>query len=202
MLDLSLLEYAAIGFFAVTGALMAAEKEMDIFGFILLGTVTGIGGGTIRDLLLGDVPIFWVKDPIFIIVCASVSTLVFFAREMPEQRLKLLLWLDAAGLAVFAIRGAHKALAMGTGPTVAIIMGVITATFGGIIRDILGNEIPLILRREIYVTAAFIGVLVYLAGLYTLPPAVAAGLGMIVALLVRVLAIQFHWSLPTYKAKI
>ena len=199
MLDLSLLEYAAIGFFAVTGALMAAEKQMDIFGFILLGTVTGIGGGTVRDVLLGDAPVFWVKDPLFIIICAGVSALVFFAREIPERRLKLLLWLDAAGLAVFAIRGAHKALAMGTGPTVAIIMGVITATFGGIIRDILGNEIPLILRREIYVTAAFIGVLTYIAGLYMLPPAFAAGLGMLVALVIRLLAIQFHWSLPVYK---
>lgn len=199
--DTSLLEYAAIGFFAITGALVAAEKEMDVFGFILLGTVTGIGGGTIRDLMLGDVPIFWVKDPVFIVVCAVLSALVFFAHEMPAPRLKLILWLDAAGLAVFAVRGAQKALETGAGPIVAVIMGVITATFGGIIRDILSNEIPLLLRKEIYVTAAFLGVLVYVAGLYTMPPAFAAGLGMTVAFLVRLFAIQFHWSLPTYRPK-
>ncbi len=201
MLNPHLLEYAAIGFFAITGALRAADKDMDIFGFILLGTVTGIGGGTLRDILLNDVPIFWVKDPIFIAVCAGASALVFFIRSMPAPHLKLILWLDAAGLAVFSVRGAQKAFELGAGPLIAIVMGVISATFGGIIRDILAGERPLILYREIYVTAAFLGTLVYVAGLLTLPPFLAAALGMMVAFIVRIFAIEFHWSLPTYKAK-
>jgi uncharacterized membrane protein YeiH len=195
------IDYAAVAVLALTGALIAAKKEMDIFGFILLGTVTGVGGGTIRDTLLDDLPVFWVKDPTYVSICIAASALTFFiAHYFTKSRAMLLLRLDAIGVAAFAVRGAEKAIDAGF--LVAVIMGVITATFGGIIRDILSGEIPLILRKEIYVTAAFAGAATY-AGLLAagLEPAFAGFTGFIVALAVRLLALQFNWSLPIYKPK-
>lgn len=197
----TLLDLAGIAVFAVTGALVASRKQMDVFGFALLGTVTGIGGGTLRDLLL-DRTVFWVADPTSVVVCVVVSTIVFFTAHIPESRYRLLLWLDAIGLAAVAVRGAEIALEAGTGSIVAVVMGVITATFGGIIRDIIGGESPLVLRRDIYVTAALIGAAAYVAlvGL-AIAESLAAGLGFAAGFIVRGLAIRYRWSLPVYKAR-
>ena len=130
---------------------------MDIFGFILLGCVTGMGGGTVRDTMLGALPVFWVREPVYLGICVVVSAATFFLAHIPESRYRVLLWLDAAGLALFCVVGTDKALVAGAGPVIAIAMGVVTATFGGVMRDILGGESPLMLRREIYVTAALAG---------------------------------------------
>lgn len=116
------LDWFGIAVFAVTGALVASRKQMDIFGFALLGTVTGVGGGTIRDVLLGALPVFWVQQPAYVLTCVAVSTLVFFFAHVPQSRYRVLLWLDAAGLALFAVLGAEKALAAGAGPVVAVFM--------------------------------------------------------------------------------
>jgi uncharacterized membrane protein YeiH len=196
-----LLDLAGIAVFAVTGALVASRKQMDVFGFALLGTVTGIGGATLRDLLL-DRTVFWVADPRSVVVCVAVSTIVFFTAHIPESRYRLLLWLDAIGLAAVAVRGAEIALEVGTGSIVAVVMGVITATFGGIIRDIIGGESPLVLRRDIYVTAALVGATVYVAlvGLAIAEP-LAAGVGFATGFVVRGLAIRYRWSLPVYKPR-
>lgn len=196
------IEWCAVAVFAVTGALVASRKQMDIFGFVLLGTVTGIGGGTVRDLMLGSLPVFWVKEPANLVVCTVVSAVVFFTAHIPQSRYRLVLWLDAVGLALVAIIGAERGLAAGAGPLVAITMGVITAVFGGIIRDILAAESPLILRREIYVTAAMAGaaLFVLLAGI-GVSRAVALGAGFVVAFAIRALAITYEWSLPPYRAR-
>ena len=134
------LDAAAIAVFAVTGALVASRKNMDIFGFILLGTATGIGGGTVRDILMGTLPVFWVREPGYLLITVLVSSLVFFTAHIPESRYRLLLWLDAVGLALFCVVGADRGLAAGAEASIAIVMGVVTAVFGGIIRDILGGE--------------------------------------------------------------
>ncbi|MFY8152265.1 MAG: trimeric intracellular cation channel family protein, partial [Hyphomicrobiales bacterium] len=147
------LDWLGIVAFAVTGALVASRKEMDLFGFALLATVTGIGGGTLRDLLLG-VPVFWVREPSYLIVCVIVSSVMFVIAHVPTSRYRVLLWVDALGLALFAVAGAERALLASASPVVAVTMGVVTATFGGIIRDLLGGETPVILSREIYVSAA------------------------------------------------
>jgi uncharacterized membrane protein YeiH len=156
--------------FAISGALVASRKQMDVVGFALLGTVTGIGGGTLRDLLLAQGPVFWVREPTYLILCVVVSCAVFFTAHIPQSRYRVLLWFDALGLALFAVAGAERALIAGSGPVVAVAMGVITATFGGIIRDVLGNESPVVLSREIYVTAALIGASMFIVlsgfGLY------------------------------------
>ena len=198
----ALLDWLGIVAFATTGALAASRKQMDIVGFILLGTATGIGGGTIRDTLLGALPVFWVTEPAYLVACVLISSAAFLLAHIPQSRYRLLLWFDAVGMALFAMAGAEKALLTGAGYVVAIAMGVITATFGGIIRDILGGEVPIILSREIYVSAA-------LAGATTCVALTALGLsrefglafGFLVAAAIRFAALHWDWSLPRYRPR-
>jgi uncharacterized membrane protein YeiH len=195
------LDWLGIVAFAVTGALVASRKEMDLFGFALLATVTGIGGGTLRDLLLG-VPVFWVREPSYLIVCVIVSSVMFFIAHVPTSRYRVLLWVDALGLALFAVAGAERALLASASPVVAVTMGVVTATFGGIIRDLLGGETPVILSREIYVSAALAGAVVFVAAAgWGAQRETALGLGFAVGLGVRTVALWNSWSLPRYKAR-
>lgn len=199
---IAVLDSLGIVVFAVTGALVASRKQMDIVGFALLGIVTGVGGGTLRDLLLGTSPVFWVREPTSVLICAGVAAATFFSAHIPQSRYNLVLWLDAVGLAVFTVTGAETALKAGVSAPVACVMGVITATFGGIIRDILGGESPIILRHEIYVTAALLGAIV-LVGLQWLgashDSAAAAALASAFAL--RGAALTWRWSLPRYKPR-
>jgi uncharacterized membrane protein YeiH len=194
-----LLDLCGVAVFAVTGALVASRKQMDIVGFAFLGTVTGIGGGTVRDLVLGATPVFWVREPIYLLVCIGASIVVFFAAHVPRSRIVWLMWLDALGLALFCVLGAEKALAHG--PVVAAVMGVVTATMGGMIRDILGGESPVILRREIYATAALLGALVFLAALQVLSRDAALLSGGLAAFMLRGLALAKGWSLPVYRPR-
>ncbi|MGL5114454.1 MAG: trimeric intracellular cation channel family protein, partial [Beijerinckiaceae bacterium] len=179
----ALLDVFGVAVFAVTGALVASRKQMDIVGFAFLGTVTGIGGGTVRDLVLGATPVFWVREPVYLMVCIGTSVMVFFAAHAPRSRLVWLMWLDALGLALFCVLGAEKALSHG--PVVAAVMGVVTATMGGMIRDILGGESPVILRREIYATAALLGSLTFLAALEVMPRDAALVCGVLAAFALR-----------------
>ena len=149
--------------FALSGALVAARKGMDPFGFALLATVTGVGGGTLRDLLIGADPVFWVGDPTDVLVCLMVGVATFclgprrIAVFDGGLRGRALLWADALGLALFAVVGTGKALDAGVPALSAVVLGTVTATFGGIIRDTLAGMTPLVLRQEIYVTAAASG---------------------------------------------
>ena len=197
------LDWFGIAVFAATGALVASRKEMDVFGFALLAIVTGGGGGAVRDLLLGRLPVFWVQEPAYILVCVIVAVILFFTAHLPESRYRLLLWFDAIGLSLFAVVGADRALEVVPNPVIAIVMGVITATFGGIIRDILGGEGPALLRKEIYVTAALAGAAVFVGGqaLGLVAQSNALLAGFLACLLVRGLALWFGWSLPPYRAR-
>lgn len=196
------LDWFGIVVFAMTGALVASRKQMDVVGFVLLGTVTGIGGGTLRDILLGALPVFWVVEPAYLVACVVVSGAAFLLAHIPQSRYMLLLWFDAIGLALFAVTGAEKALLAGAAPVVAVAMGVVTATFGGIVRDVLGGESPVILRREIYVTAALAGAALFVglsaAGLDR-EIGLAAGFGIAAA--VRCAALRWSWSLPRYRSR-
>ena len=198
---LTIVDLSSSVIFAVTGALVASRKQMDVVGFMWLGVVTGIGGGTLRDLLLG-VPVFWVRDSTPLIACLISSVAVYFTAHLLDSRYRLLLWLDAMGLALVTVAGTAKGLDAGAGPVVAVVMGVITAAVGGIIRDILGQEPSIIMRREIYVTAAVLGAIVYvtLVGLGA-DRASAAVAGAIAAFAIRGLAIVRGWSLPTYRSR-
>ena len=175
---------------------------MDIVGFALLAAATGIGGGTLRDILLGLTPVFWVGEPAYLAVCISVALILFFTAHIPQSRFNLLLWLDAVGLALFAVTGAERALDAGAGNLVAIAMGVITATFGGIIRDILGGETPIILSREIYVSAALLGAALFVLGAAAgLPRDAALVLGFASGFILRALALHRGWTLPRYRQR-
>lgn len=198
---LTLLDLAAAVVFATTGALVASRKEMDILGFMWLGVITGIGGGTLRDLLLG-VPVFWVVNPTPVALCLLVAGAAHFTAHRVSSRYRLLLYLDAFGMALVTIAGAAKGLDAGAGPLVALVMGVITASFGGILRDILGQEPSIVMRKDIYVSASAAGAAVFLAADWAgLPREAAMAAGLVVAAAIRCLAIWFNWSLPVYRPR-
>ncbi|MFU0505930.1 trimeric intracellular cation channel family protein [Pseudaminobacter sp. NGMCC 1.201702] len=196
-----LLDYAGVAVFAATGALAASRKQLDIIGFLFLASATGIGGGTVRDLILGA-PVFWVQNPAYVLVCAGIAVLVFFSAHLVEYRYKLLLWLDAIGLSAYAAMGAAKGLAATGSPTVAIVTGMLTATFGGILRDLLAGEPSVLLRPEIYVTAAMTGAAIFtLADLAGLPVFASALLAFAMAFFVRGGALRYGWTFPAYKSR-
>jgi uncharacterized membrane protein YeiH len=204
MLDdlIVVLDWLGVIVFTLTGALVAARNQMDLVGFVLLGTVTGIGGCTLRDVLLGIHPLLWIGEPAYVIVCAIVSTLVFFTAHLVKSRIGLLLWLDALGLALFAVTGAERAIAAGSGPIVAIVMGVITACFGGIIRDTLSGERSIIFSREIYVTAALLAATSFVAARsFGVHRDVAVVIAVLLGFALRGGALRFGWSLPRYHAR-
>jgi uncharacterized membrane protein YeiH len=199
---LTTLDWFGTGVFAVTGALVASRKRMDIVGFMLLAAATGIGGGSLRDVMLGALPVFWVREPVYLAICLVVAVATFFLAHIPKSRYRALLWLDAAGLAFFCVVGAEKALVAGAGGFVAVAMGVVSATLGGVIRDVLGGESPLILRKEIYVTAALAGAFAYVAlAAADIPKAVAALAGFAACFAIRALALHYGWSLPVYRER-
>ena len=198
-LVIELLDYFGVVVFAVSGALAAARARMDVVGFALLGIVTGIGGGSLRDLLLGRLPVFWIEQPLYIVLCVVAAIVTFVSVPIIASRLRLLLWADAVGLAVFAVLGAQTALVAEVPLIIAALLGVVSATFGGLIRDIICRETPLILLKEVYVTAALVGALLYVClielGIGT-GVAMLAGCGATFA--VRGLALVYSLSLPVF----
>jgi uncharacterized membrane protein YeiH len=196
------LDWSGTAVFAATGALVAARKGMDIFGFAALAIATGIGGGTIRDLILGISPVTWVSHSEYLQVCTGVAVLSYFTVHMVQARYRLLMWLDAVGLSLFTIVGAARALDIGAAPPVAVMMGIATATFGGIVRNILAGEASLLLAKEIYPAAAFAGASAFVAGHMAGLPGEAAGLiGFAACFAVRGLALHYGWEMPAYKPR-
>ena len=195
---LLLLDYLGVIIFAVTGALVGARRGSDIIGFVWLATVTGIGGGTVRDLIL-DRPVFWLHDQTYLTLCLGTALIVYFCAHWVETRMRLLLWLDALGLAVFAVIGTQIALDMQTSIGVALVMGVLTATLGGVLRDLLAGEPTLILRKDIYVAAAAASALTLICleaadikrEIY-IPIAITVGFGL------RGAALRWRLMLPGY----
>lgn len=193
---LTLLDLAGVFVFALTGALAAARKNMDIFGYCVLALLPAVGGGTVRDLVL-DVPVFWVQDSTYVLVAIAAAILVYVQPVRVGLRLRWIAWADAVGLALFCVLGASKALQVADDVTVAVTLGVVTAVVGGILRDVVSNEIPLILQREVYATAAMLGSAVY-CSLFLLSGEHEIGLiaGGACAFALRALALRFSWSLP------
>lgn len=195
-------ELAAVAVFAVSGALAASRKAMDIFGYVVLGFVTGIGGGSIRDVVLGRTPLFWIVDMSYLLVCTLAAAAVFFAHHRLASRQRTILWLDAIGLSMFCVTGAMIGMNAGVPPLGAVVLGVVTATFGGLLRDILAGEIPLILRKEIYVTAALLGAGLYVGGVEAgLPFEWAAAAAFAACLVLRGLAIHYGWHMPRLETR-
>lgn len=199
---LEILDYAGVAVFAATGALSASRKQLDLIGFLFLAAVTGIGGGTLRDVILGRLPVFWVMNPTYILVCVAMGALVYFTAHLFESRYRLLVWLDAVGLAAYGVMGAAKGLAATGSPTVAIVTGTLTAAFGGILRDVLANEPSVLLRPEIYVTAALAGAALFtVAHAFGAPVWAASLFGFVMALAIRGGALAFGWTFPPYRPR-
>jgi uncharacterized membrane protein YeiH len=195
------LTWAAVAVLAVAGALSASRKQLDPVGFMLVACLCAFGGGTVRDVIL-DQPVFWLAAPEMVALAAGLAVLVFFSAHLLERRFVVLLWADAVGLGLFAVLGAEAAQRAGAVAWVAVLMGTITATFGGVLRDIVCAEVPLILRREIYATAAALGAAAFvLLGALGADRTIAISAGGLIAFGVRAAAILAGWSLPAYRAR-
>jgi len=196
---LYILDLFGVAVFAISGALAAGRKSLDLLGVVVIAVVTAIGGGTTRDLLLDRHPIFWIADPTYlsVIIIAALFTIWFTRYQDPPE--KALLLADALGLAVFTISGAQIAQEVISNGVIVVIMAAITGTVGGVIRDILSNDIPLILRKDIYATAAMAGATIYLLlQLTTFPSNINIIVGMLVVIALRLAAIQWELHLPKF----
>ena len=197
----ALLDLLGISIFAVTGALVAARHNMDPFGFMVLGIATGIGGGTLRDLVLGVRPVFWVTDQWPLVACIVVSLLTFWAVRHMTRLWRLILWLDALGMAMFAVAGTQKAATIGADPVVCVLMGVMTACFGGLLRDVLSGDKPIIFHKEIYASAATSGAVLWMALGFApdIDHGLRSSLAFACAFGIRGCAIHWGWNLPHYR---
>lgn len=200
MTMLDFLDYASVLVFALTGALVASRAQLDIVGFAFFSCLTGLGGGTLRDILLDRTPI-WIANPIYLGLGCGAAFLVFFTAHLIESRYRAILWLDAAALAVAVAAGAGVAQALGQPAAIVVVMGIATGCAGGLMRDVVANEVPLILKQgELYVTCAFAGSLAML-----LAPRIGADLAALgcaaVVFALRAGSLSFGWSLPVYKSR-
>lgn len=189
-----------VAVFAITGALMAGRKSMDLFGVLVIAIITALGGGTLRDLILDNHPVSWIRDDTYIVVAsvAAVATVIWVRLTRPIHE-KGLLIADAFGLAVFTVIGTEVALQYAVPSSTAVIMGVMTGVAGGVMRDVICNEIPLIFQKEIYATACLAGALTFvLLRMLETPHWLDTGVSMLVVLTIRLAAIRWHFSLPRF----
>ncbi|MDO8885188.1 MAG: trimeric intracellular cation channel family protein [Pseudotabrizicola sp.] len=199
---LPFLDYASVAVFALTGALVASRAQLDIVGFIFIASLTATGGGTLRDVML-DRDVFWIVDPMMLGVATLAAVIVFFAAHLLESRYRAILWLDAFALAVAVPAGVAAALGQGMGWPVVLIMGMVTGCMGGLLRDVVCNEVPLVLKQgELYVSCAFAGgVAAVLAGLAGVEGGFALLTCALVTLTLRAGSLVFGWRLPVYRPR-
>lgn len=197
------LDYFGTVVFALTGCLVAAKRQSDILAFILLGLATAVGGGTIRDILIGRFPVFWIQNPFYLVLCTVTAMTMFWGLQRLSKIRHyefFLVWSDAVGLATFTVIGTHIALTNGIAVVPAALLGCITACFGSVIRDVISNDETLILRNDIYMTASLAGAAVYI-GLYgsDIMNGAAVVISFLTTFIIRGLAIQYGLKLPGYR---
>ena len=198
-----LLDLCAVAVCAITATLEARRRELDLFGVIVIAVISGIGGGTVRDILLGRLPVYWIHNPIYVVVGMVAGTLTFFLGRRIKLPKNFFLIPDAVGLALFTVIGTSIALKLGTPWLIASLMGVITGVFGGVIRDILCNEVPLIFRTDIYATASLAGaLLLILLDHVDVSHNLAILLAMTAIVVIRLAAIRWHIHLPRLRSDI
>ena len=196
----SAIEISGTVAFAVSGSFSAMQKRLDVFGVLIMGFVTAIGGGTIRDVLIGDTPVAWMRDyQLPLIILGTVIATILFKKYIKAFKITLFLF-DALGLGLFTIIGIQKGLAAGLNPGVCVALGTITGCFGGVIRDILLNDIPLIFRKEIYATACIIGGTAYLLLMGTINEDFNKLLAVAVVCAIRIVAVRYKLTLPRFYA--
>lgn len=199
MISVVLLDHLGVAVFAISGALAAADRRLDIFGAVVLATITAVGGGTLRDLVLGNTPVFWVEAPSYIVVATAATLFTFVYTHWRPVNRAALATMDAFGLGLFSVLGANLADELGFTTLICIVMGVLTGVFGGIARDVLANKVPLVLREEVYATAAMAGAGMLMGlkwlGVPTEIALLAAGSATVT---IRLLALRYHLSLPLF----
>ncbi|HEX7455594.1 MAG TPA: trimeric intracellular cation channel family protein [Gallionella sp.] len=198
-----LLDLCAVAVCAITATLEARRRELDLFGVIVIAVISGIGGGTVRDILLGRLPVYWIHNPIYVVVGMVAGTLTFFLGRRIKLPKNFFLIPDAVGLALFTVIGTSIALKFDTPWLIASLMGVITGVFGGVIRDILCNEVPLIFRTDIYATASLAGALLLIVlDHFDVSHNRAILLSMTAIVVIRLAAIRWHIHLPRLRSDI
>jgi uncharacterized membrane protein YeiH len=194
-------EMAAVAVCAISGVLEAARKDIDLFGVVVVALVAALGGGTLRDLLLGA-PVFWIDDQAYLVAAAVAGVAAFFAARRARLPRNVFVVPDAAGLALFAVLGTGKALALGAPWLVASLMGVMTGVFGGVLRDVLCNEVPLVFGGELYATAALAGALLFvLLAHFAVDPAWSAPAAIAVIFALRLAALHWKIGLPRISSR-
>ncbi len=198
-----LLDYASVLIFALTGALVASRAQLDLIGFAFFACLTGMGGGTLRDVLLDRNPVFWIGNPTYLLVGCGAALVVFFTAHLLESRYKAILWLDALALGVAVAAGSSIAAGLDHHPIIVLVMGIATGCAGGLARDVVANEVPLVLKQgELYVTCALAGSLATVgAQMLDLSPAIGAVTCAAVTLGLRAGSIGLGWRLPVYKPR-
>lgn len=201
----TVLEYVGTVAFAISGAVAAGRKKMDLIGVVVLACIVGVGGGTLRDLLLGRTPVFWVENPTFLLVAALTALVVVPLTRTGAldllHRFQIVQISDAAGMALFVVVGTNVALSFGAAPVAAMIVGVIAGVGGGIIRDMLANDIPEVLRGgQFYITAAFAGAIAYVVLLeLDVAQVIAFWVPIVIILAVRIASVLLGWGVPTFR---
>ncbi|WP_066015836.1 trimeric intracellular cation channel family protein [Endozoicomonas atrinae] len=199
---LTVLYVIAITAEAMTGALSAGRRGMDPVGVIFVACCTAIGGGSVRDMLLGSYPLTWVETPMYIVITTVAAILTIFLQRYMKHMFKVFLVLDAVGLITFSIIGAQKTLDLGHGYIIASVMAVITGVFGGILRDILCNNVPLVFRKELYASVALISIGFYFAlQLLEVNPTVTVISTLVFGFIFRMIAVRFKLELPKFVYK-
>lgn len=199
---IALLDYASVLIFAITGALVASRAQLDLVGFAFIACLTALGGGTIRDVLLDRNPIFWIANPTYLAVASGAALLVFFTAHLLESRYRALIWLDSFALAIAVAAGAGVAFSLEQTAVIVILMGIATGCMGGLMRDVVVGEVPLILKQgELYASAALAGagtaVALRTADIETAPALIACAA---VTWVLRAGSLHFGWHLPVYKS--
>lgn len=202
------LDYGSGFIFALTGALVASRGQLDLVGFVFFAVLTAVGGGTVRDLLLGREVVFWVERPSLILAAMAAAILVFFTAHLLESRYRALLWFDALALSIAVPSGVDYAIGAGFGPVIVVMAGIMTGTFGGLMRDVISNEVPLVLKQgELYLTAAFGGAVIALGFLWLDDQGYWNGhdysllLCGLVTFGLRAGSLIWGWKLPVYRRR-
>jgi uncharacterized membrane protein YeiH len=196
----SVIEVSGTIAFAISGAFSAMQKRLDVFGVLIMGFVTAIGGGTIRDVLIGDTPVNWMRDyKLPLIILGTVIGTILFKKYIKGLKITLFLF-DALGLGLFTIIGIQKGISAGLNPGVCVALGTITGCFGGVLRDVLLNNIPLIFQKEIYATACIIGGTLYVLLINQMDSDLVKIIAVVMVCAIRIVAVKYKLSLPKFYA--
>ncbi|MGR3810305.1 trimeric intracellular cation channel family protein [Jiulongibacter sp. NS-SX5] len=193
---ITVIDYAGTLVFAISGIQAGVERKLDLFGVFILGFVTAVGGGTLRDLLIGSTPVGWMKNELYIYLIILAVPISYVWSSQISQMKKGVFLFDTIGIGIYTILGLQKTLALGLSPLLAVMMGVVSAVFGGVIRDVLSNRTPLIFRKEIYAFACLAGAVLYLICSLFLSSQISMLLSIAVVIFIRIMSIKKRWYLP------